>query len=113
MGVRSNRLVTTMPDEYLRILADAQRRRVLLALLDHNPQSDRLELPVDDENAVVGVDRQDIDLYHIQLPKLEAEGLIRWDRDEHEVEKGPRFEEIRPLVELLDDHADDLPFGWP
>ncbi len=102
-----------MPDEYLRILADSQRRRVLLELLDQNPQSDQLQLPVDDGNAPVAMDRQEIELYHTHLPKLADEGLIRWDRDDHEITKGPRFEEIRPLVELLDDNADDLPFGWP
>ncbi|MFD1587064.1 ArsR family transcriptional regulator [Halorientalis brevis] len=102
-----------MPDEYFRILADSQRRRVLLELLEQNAQNEQLQLPVDDENAPVAIDRQQIELYHTHLPKLEDEGLIRWDRDDHEVTTGPQYEEIRPLVELLDDNADELPFGWP
>jgi hypothetical protein len=43
---------------------------------------------------------------------MEAAGFITWDRESNEVRKGPRFEELRPLLELLDNHADDIPGEW-
>ena len=35
-------------------------------------------------------------LRHLSLEQLEDEGLVRWDRDEHVVRKGPRFDELPP-----------------
>jgi hypothetical protein len=49
---------------------------------------------------------------HVHLPKLVEYGFVVWDEDEHEVEKGPNFDEIRPVLELLNDHAEELPDGW-
>jgi hypothetical protein len=52
-------------------------------------------------------------MFHTHLPKLEEAGFIVWHQDTNKVEKGPRFEEIRPLLELIDAHADELPADWP
>jgi len=46
-------------------------------------------------------------LVHVQRRRL-----LEWDRRNHEVVKGPNFEAIRPLLELLDDHQDELPEDW-
>ena len=51
-------------------------------------------------------------MVHTHLPKLEDEGFIGWDREENMVRKGPRFEEIQPLLELMHNHADKLPDEW-
>ncbi|WP_436925196.1 hypothetical protein [Halosimplex amylolyticum] len=90
-----------------------QRRKLLVALLEHNPQNDR---PVvvgdgDGDGAAIAVE-QLVQMQHVHLPKLEEYGFIDWDEDAHEVAKGPNFDEIRPLLELLDDHADELPADW-
>ena len=46
------------------------------------------------------------------LPLLDDAGVIEWDREADEIRKGPRFAEIRPLLELLDDHREELPSDW-
>lgn len=102
----------TAVDELFEALADAQRRRLLVHMLEHNPE--------DDTKVYIGdMDVEDADLEdlltnmtHIHLPKLEADGFINWDKEEHVVTKGPNFDEIRPLVELLNNHQDELPNEW-
>lgn len=56
-----------------------------------------------------GVDQREIEMYHIHRPMLEEAGYIRWDGDAREVRKGPKFDEVRPLLELMADHRDELP----
>jgi hypothetical protein len=92
----------------LEALGAAQRRELLHTLLVHNPQEEGpVEIDVDDSDEAAG--RRRIRLQHVHLPKLEAHGLIEWDRDDDEVSKGPQFEEIRPLLELLVGHEEELP----
>lgn len=98
-------------DDALDALADPQRRRLLVALLDHNPQDDSPVVIADTDAEADAVERL-VKMNHVHLPKLEEYGFIEWDRDTHEVIKGPQFDEIRPLLELLADHDDELPPGW-
>lgn len=65
-----------------------------------------------DSQDITGTDKPAIRLYHIHLPKLAAAGFIEWDREANKVEKGPQFEEIRPLLELMEEHRETLPDGW-
>ena len=98
-----------MLSDQLSILAEANRRRLLIALADRNPRS------IDSDGYVGGPDMSDPNvataMYHVHLPKLEAAGFIDWDREENVVTRGPKFEEIRPLVDLLDSHREELPGG--
>lgn len=98
-------------DDALDALGDIQRRKLLLALLDHNPQDDSPVVIADSDRDRDAVD-QLVRMKHVHLPKLEDYGFIEWDRDTHEVSKGSNFEEIRPVLELLADHDDELPDGW-
>lgn len=94
-------------DDLLDALAHIQRRKLLVALLGHDPQ--------DDESVVIDTDEELdrlIQMTHVHLPKLEAYGFIDWNRETNEVSRGPQFEEIRPLLELLQSHEDDLPAEW-
>ncbi|VTT86294.1 hypothetical protein DM2_2332 [Halorubrum sp. DM2] len=52
-------------------------------------------------------------MYHSHLPKLADLGFIEWDPDENEIRKGPRWDDIAPLLRLIEDHQDELPDGWP
>lgn len=99
-------------DEYLQALTDTHRRRLLVALLEHNPQRDTVAVPEDVHEGEKALETLQTKFYHSHLPRLEEAGFIRWNRDTHEVVKGPRFEEIRPLLELMRDHADELPDDW-
>lgn len=43
------------------------------------------------------------ELYHVHFPKLEDSGFIDWDRDRDRITHGPRFEELYPFLDLLED----------
>lgn len=94
-------------DDMMDVLADVQRRKLLIALLKNNPPVviAGSEAEDDDAKRLVAMD-------HVHLPKLADYGVIDWDRESNEVHKGPNFDEIRPLLELLDDHEDELPDDW-
>lgn len=96
-------------DEALDALAHKPRRKLLLTLLEPNPQSGAPAV-VDNPKSVT--DEADLSMYHQHLPKLENHGVIQWDKETHEVKKGPKFVEIRPLLELLHNHEDELPESW-
>ncbi|WP_327052518.1 DUF7344 domain-containing protein [Halomicrococcus gelatinilyticus] len=96
-----------MNDYCFKALADGRRRTLLAALLEHNPQS-----PGDP--AVAGGDTESLEyrrrqaaMHHNHLPMLDEYGFVTWDEETNEVSKGPQFEEIRPLLELVDDQAGD------
>lgn len=64
---------------------------------DHaRPLSDRDAPPTDQS-----LQRLEVELCHIHLPKLEAEGVIEWDRETGTVSRGPAFEEIESALQLL------------
>jgi predicted transcriptional regulator len=98
-------------DDMVDALADIQRRKLLIALLEHNPQDDTPVVVVDPDDEADTVERL-VTMQHVHLPKLVEYGFIEWDEETHEVMKGPDFDEIRPLLELLDDHGDELPDRW-
>ncbi|ODR83267.1 hypothetical protein BG842_09920 [Haladaptatus sp. W1] len=93
-------------DDVFDVLANRYRRRLLFALIDHNAQDDSTrvsaDVTIEDENA----NHLKIQMVHTHLPKLDERGLIEWNRDSNQVEKGARFEDIRPLLELIRDHDD-------
>lgn len=98
-------------DEMVDALAAVQRRKLLVALLEHNPQDDSPVAITDSDGEEDAVERL-VMMEHSHLPKLVDYGFIEWDESNHEVIKGPRFDEIRPMLELLDEHADELPDDW-
>lgn len=100
-------------DVALDLLADRYRRSLLVALLEHNPQNDDdtqipAEVTVEDED----LEFLQIQIIHTHLPKLESAGVIVWDRESNEISKGPQFNELLPLLQLMYNHADDLPADW-
>lgn len=97
-------------DEMADALADVHRRKLLVALLEHSPQDHSPVGISDSENdAALG---DSVSMNHVHLPKLADYGFIDWDEKRHEVSKGREFDEIRPLLELLDAHEDELPDDW-
>lgn len=98
-------------DELLDALGHIQRRTLLRALLVHNPQGDDSVKVDGDESDEEELERL-VGMKHVHLPKLESHGFISWNRDTNEVSKGPNFVEIRPLLETLAAHEDELPDGW-
>lgn len=92
-------------------LAHRAQRQLLVELLQANPHDDT---PVDSDD--VEVEDEDVELLldfqHFHLPELEEKGFVDYDRDTHTVTKGPDFEEIKPVLELIDEHRDELPDDW-
>lgn len=98
-------------DDMFDALGDVQRRKLLVALLEHNPQDDSSVISRDSESDE-RARRRVVEMRHNHLPKLEEYGFVEWDQESHEVVKGANFDEIRPLLELLDQHEDELPAVW-
>lgn len=96
-----------MSDEVHRALSDATRRRVLKTLHDRGPPIDLTgatgETPIYRKLSA----ELEIDLYYNHLPKLDDMGFIEWDPERDTVDRGPRFEEVQPLLELLDERDGD------
>jgi hypothetical protein len=82
-------------------------------MLEQNPQDDEDVNPLD-TTAKPDADETVLqsELVHSHLPKLEDMGYIEWDRDTGKIRKGPNWNEIAPLLELIHDHQDELPDGW-
>lgn len=102
---------SSLTDDLLDAMSHVQRRALLVALLDHNPQNDSPVVVTGSAGDRDQVERL-VEMKHTHLPKLEEYGFVEWNRDTHEVVRGPKFEGIKPLLELLDDHEDELPEGW-
>jgi len=100
-------------DKLLDILANTHRRRLLVALLEHNPQDDA-DTPILDDVQFADEDLKafKVQMQHTHLPKLAEAEFIEWDQETNTVRKGSRFEAIRPLLELMQNHADELPDDW-
>lgn len=99
-------------DTALDALTDPYRRQLLVALITHNPQDDDDRDPLD---ILTGEEEPDVlqtELVHRHLPHLADKGYITWNRDTNEISKGPNWDEVAPLLELIHDHRDDLPDGW-
>lgn len=100
-----------MLDEMLRVLANEHRRRLLVALLEQDPQRGA-KVPRAVHEGERELRRLRTELHHTHLPKLSDADYIQWDRENNVVEKGPKFDEIEPLLALMDEHADELPGRW-
>jgi len=95
-----------MNDSTFHALADEQRRALLLSLLESNPQDQGFESLTGDAALAEAERRTQVAMYHNHLPQLEDYGYLEWNKDAQEVVEGPRFEEIRPLLEWIDGQAE-------
>lgn len=89
----------------LEALSNPYRRRLLLSLLTDAPRGKPLNLLGD-------IDKPDdirTRLTHSHLPKLEAMGFIERHRTADEISTGPHWDEIAPLLRLIDDNRSELP----
>lgn len=93
-------------DRVLDALSNRERRQLLVEL-----RAGRVEHEAD--VVARGEDRVERQLRHTHLPKLADMGFIEWDPDTGEIAAGPRFDEIAPLLDLIENHADELPPDWP
>ncbi|MFC5277830.1 ArsR family transcriptional regulator [Halorubrum rubrum] len=107
----SESIVSPSFDSQLDALGHVARRRLLLALLDAGSEDDRsvaFDRLADDspeEDALLS-------MRHLHLPKLEERGFVAVHPERRSVRRGPRFDEISPLLELLEANGDRLPDDW-
>lgn len=107
------------PGEFERVLdafGHRYRRRLLVALARENPQDDDDPQEAEEALGIVGEtaddSRVELRLRHVHLPKLSEYGYIEWDRETGDISTGPNWDEVEPMLQLLDDHADELPDDW-
>lgn len=96
----------------LSALSQPYRRQLLIALMNHNPHDDDDIDPLGVLDTGGEVKAAELELFHNHLPKLEGMGYISWDRENGKTSKGPNWDEIAPLLELLHNHREELPNGW-
>lgn len=103
--------------ELFEILSHEYRRRILMAVRQHNPQDEDhvTSEAFADENAQDANDlkRANVLPYHVLLTKLADAGSIDRDPDSGLITRGPRFERIEPLRRLMHDRQDELADDWP
>ena len=100
-------------DNVFNALSHTVRRRILVAIMTDNPRwQDEFETM---EFRAENREREPIriEIYHQHLPLLDEGDFIDWDRETGQIRRGEHFEDIRPLLELLDNHRDELPDDWP
>lgn len=96
-------------DKIAETLADVHRRKALIKLLE----SETVRLNTQDGTSSPPDGRvSPIQMHHVHLPKLDDHGFIDWDTDTGEVTRGPSFEEVRPVLEVLHDRRDALPADY-
>lgn len=96
-----------MFDEQLLALASVHRRRLLLALMQEGVERTPTEVP-DGDGPESGVERT-VQMHHVHLPKLAHSGYISWDQRSGTVSRGPRYDEIEPLLAMVRANGDELP----
>lgn len=96
-------------DQIFNALSNSRRRLILLSLKEGTVETDADVLTQWENNP----EEARISLIHNHLPKLEEAKYIEWDQTSGDLSKGSRFDEIEPLLELVKNHADELPSNWP
>ena len=106
-------------DDIFDAVAHVQRRRLLVDLLEEGPQrvlelsrpsremaeasESFLEQYLAGRCQLEGVDDDLLRLRRVHLPRLADCGFVEWSPEAGLVRAGPRFDEVRPLLELLAD----------
>lgn len=95
-----------MNDNTFDVLAHEQRRPLLRAHLEETPQEVGVGSPAGESAPADGEHRSRIARDHRHSLDLDGYGYIGGHRDAQETVRGPGFEENRPLLGWLADHAE-------
>ena len=107
----SEQITATSFEACIEALGHVERRRLLLALLNDTSGGDR-RAALDRLDSDTADGALKLSMHHVHFPKLEEAGFVEADYQQYTVTAGPRFEEVRPLLELLDGNRNQLPDGW-
>lgn len=92
-------------------LRHVERRRLLSAVLDAKTDED-LPVTIDQLEPDDAPDSYEMAMIHMHIPNLEEKGLIDVSEDDRAVTPGPRFDRIRPLLELISSNRERLCGDW-
>jgi len=97
-------------DTVFTALSAEPRRQLIVSLMDA-PQATAVPLPESAATPNVPPDPDVLrqELYHCHLPMLAEMEFITWDTDPLVAARGPRFEQVATVFELLHAGATDLP----
>lgn len=95
-------------DNALNALSHPSRRRLLFELYEEVTSGEGDSIDYTDISQFRAEERY-LRFYHVHLPKLEEFGYIRWNEPEKTIQKGPLWDEIEPLLELIYTHLSELP----
>lgn len=95
-------------DRALTALSDYPRRRLLLKLYEETGAGTEESINYT-EIRQYQFESGSLQLYHIHLPKLESFGYINWNKIEQTIQKGPRWDEVEPFLDLIYTHLNELP----
>ncbi|MCU4924427.1 ArsR family transcriptional regulator [Halobacteria archaeon AArc-dxtr1] len=98
----------TAASRAFKVLDHRSRRRILWTVASKTNEIDVTVLRTKLGNA----NGRTVALRHTHLPKLEDSGYLIWNREAGTVERGPQWEEITPMLELFEEHAEELPYDW-
>jgi hypothetical protein len=89
-------------DQPLDILREGPRRHILMELMNGRVEHDTDVM----HRKRTGEDGSSIQ--HDHLSKLEEADYIEWDGETGSIAKGPKFEEIEPLLKLIETHTKEV-----
>ncbi|WP_144900830.1 ArsR family transcriptional regulator [Halobellus captivus] len=95
-------------DRAMNILSHSCRRRLLFELYEQVNSGGGESISYIGLTPL-GTEKKRTLLYHAHLPKLEESGYITWNEAEKTIQRGSRWEEIEPLLELIYSHLYELP----
>ena len=111
--------------EAFEAMADIQRRKLLRRLFFEDPQPVPQLSSVSQEvlqghegfirdylsgsQEIDNADKADIRTHHVPLPKLTEYGHVKWDQDAHVTTKGPKFDDVKPMLELVENQREERP----
>jgi len=99
--------------ELFEILSHEYRRYVLWVLADLDRRPDE---SVDTTRVLRCEGEPDIlriELVHNHLPQLDDYGFVDWDQETETLRRGPRFDEVKPFIDLMNENRDEIPQNWP
>ena len=118
-----------MSDRNFDALSNERCRELLVSLLDSdrwvvpelsddareiaNSNEELLRKHLDSSREVAEVDEELVGIRLVHLPRIAEHGFVEWDRDANVVSRGPRFDDLRPLLEMIDDPREDPPSEIP
>lgn len=103
----SNLLRNETAAKALRALGQPHLRHLLIEL--HEGRLNSLDSAMLRSSQTAEIMRE---LENEHLPMLEEAGFIEWNPATGEISEGPNFDEIKPILELIRNHPDELPADW-